>query len=240
MTEQTLDFTDSEFETLQERLGYEFEDLSYLKRALTHSSLSHRGVPHNERLEFLGDSILETVICEYLFYNFPDQPEGRLSEMRSVVVSASSLYRIASNLDLETYCRTSRGIKQQDHIPDSIIANMVEAVIAAIYLDGGMDEAKKFILHHLKPIIEEVGDTSRTLDHKSLLQQYTQKHWNKIPHYNIISENGPDHNKQFEAIVLIRGEKYGPGTGTSKQEAEENAAQIALDSLDVDTSEIHG
>lgn len=239
MSERPLNFSDSEIEELQDRLGYEFDDRTYLKRALTHSSLSHRGLPHNERLEFLGDSILETVVCEHLFYKFPEQPEGHLSELRSVVVSASSLYKIASKLELETYCRASRGIKQQDTIPDSIIANMVEAVIAAIYLDGGMEEARDFILHHLEPLISKVGDTSQTLDHKSLLQQYTQKRWNKIPHYNIISEDGPDHNKQFKAVVLIRGEKHGPGEGTSKQEAEENAARIALDNLDVNTSEIH-
>lgn len=228
-----------QLEEIQEKLGYEFDDHTVLMQALTHSSLSHRGLDHNERLEFLGDSVLETVVCEHLFRSFPELPEGRLSEIRSVVVSSSSLFKTASNLDLDQHCRVSRGLMQQDQIPDSILANMVEALIAAIYLDGDLDAARAFILDQLEPILSEVMESENALDYKSLLQQYTQKRWNKIPHYNIVSEEGPDHDKHFKATVSIRGEAYGPGTGTSKQEAESDAARKAIDQLEIDISNFH-
>ncbi len=237
MSDHPPSFDQSELDEIQDRLGHEFEDETYLKRALTHSSLSNHGLEHNERLEFLGDSILETVISEYLFRTFPELPEGRLSEIRSVVVSASSLYRTATELGLEHFCRVSRGLKQQEQIPDSIIADMVEALIAAIYLDGGMQVVRSFILNHLESNISEIVRSSHTLDFKSMLQQYTQKKWNKIPHYQIVSEVGPDHDKQFEATVQVRGEEYGPGRGTSKQEAESHAAKIAIEKLGVDTAD---
>ncbi len=223
---------------LEERLEYHFDDPSLLSRALTHSSLSHRDIPHNERLEFLGDSVLETVICEYLFRTFPDLSEGRLSEMRSVVVSSTSLYEVADEIGLDEYCRVSKGIAKKDSIPESIYANLLEAVIAAIYLDSGLEQARSFILDQLETIIRNIVEQSHALDYKSFLQQYTQKRWNKIPHYQIVSEEGPDHNKHFEAMVLIRGEEHGPGRGTSKQEAEQEAARIAIEELDVDTSEV--
>jgi ribonuclease-3 len=238
MSDSNQRFTSTQLEGIQEKLGYEFDDHTLLKKALTHSSLSHRGLDHNERLEFLGDSVLETVICEHLFRSFPELPEGRLSEIRSVVVSSSSLFKTASNLALEDHCRVSKGLMQQDQIPDSILANMVEALIASIYLDGGLEPARSFILDHLDPIISEVVESASTLDYKSLLQQYTQKRWNKIPHYNIVSEQGPDHDKHFKATVSIRGEAYGPGTGTSKQEAESDAARKAIDALDIDISDL--
>ncbi len=236
MSESDDLFNPDQLEKLQEQLGYEFGENTVLKQALIHSSLSHRGLDHNERLEFLGDSVLETVICEHLFRTFPELPEGRLSEIRSVVVSSSSLFKIASKLDLDKYCRVSHGLKQQDQIPNSILANMVEALIAAVYLDGGLEAARSFILDHLEPILSDVFEEGTALDYKSLLQQYTQKRWNKIPHYNIVSEKGPDHDKHFTATVSVRGDAYGPGTGTSKQEAESDAARKAIDELDIDIS----
>jgi len=237
MTDKNL-IDDDELERLEERLGYEFNRPELLGRALTHSSLSHRGVPHNERLEFLGDSVLETVICEYLFQTFPDLSEGRLSELRSVVVSSTSLYEVASDLALDDFCRVSKGILKKDAIPESIYANLFEAVIAAIYLDGGLEPARTFVLNHLQRLIRNIVEKSHALDYKSFLQQYTQKQWNKIPHYQIVSEEGPDHNKHFEAMVSIRGKQYGPGKGSSKQDAEQEAARIAIEDLDVDTSEV--
>ncbi len=226
--------SDDDLEELEGHLNYRFTDRSLLNQALTHSSMTHMGHESNERLEFLGDAVLEAVMCDYLYRTYPNLPEGRLSEIRSVVVSSGQLKEAARELKLNRYCLVSRGIRKKDRIPDSIMANLFEAVVAAIYLDSDLDASREFILANLENRVGKVEEGQHDLDYKSLLQQFTQKKWNRIPHYRITSEEGPDHDKEFEAIVLVRGDEYGPGTGSSKQEAEQEAARIAAEELEVE------
>ena len=220
-------------EKLEEKIGYRFHDRELLRTALTHSSYAnekHGEAQSYERQEFLGDSILGLVTAEFLFTHEPRLPEGRMTRMRAELVCEASLHKTALELGLGSYMRLGRG---EEHTGGrerpSILADMVEAVIAAIYLDSGMDEARRFILARVLRDVE-FDDSHRSADHKTRLQELVQRKSNQVITYSLVGESGPDHDKTFTFEVLINGAVSGRGSGKTKKEAEQMAAAKALES----------
>lgn len=215
---------------LERRLAFRFQDLSHLEDALTHSSVKTEQRPSNERLEFLGDAVIGLIVSDFLYDSFPEKDEGELTRIKSVVVSADALSAEAQRLGLDRAVEVGRGMKK-DGIPASILANVFEAITGAIYLDGGIEHARRFVLMNLAPSIERVLGARSGRNWKSLLQQYTQRLWTVTPTYEVARTVGPDHVKEFEVVALVRGEVRGAGRGRSKKLAEQQAARAALESF---------
>ncbi len=220
-------------EKLEEKIGYRFRNRELLVTALTHSSYAnerHGEAQSYERQEFLGDSILGLVTAEFLFTHEPPLPEGRMTRMRAELVCEASLHKTALELGLGSYMRLGRG---EEHTGGrerpSILADMVEAIIAAIYLDSGMDEARRFILAR---VLRDAAfdDSHRSADYKTRLQELVQRKSNQVIAYDLVEETGPDHDKTFTFEVLINGAVSGRGSGKTKKEAEQMAAARALES----------
>ncbi len=215
-------------------LDYKFQNEKLFTTALSHSSYvnEHKGLQCNERLEFLGDSILGFVTAEYLYKNYPDFPEGDLTKIRANVVCEAMLSKKGRELKLNQDLLLGKG---EEHTGGrdraSIIADAMESVIGAIYLDGGIEPARKFILDMLIPEIKNTVSTVKILDSKTSLQEILQKNSNAAIEYTIVSESGPAHNKSFVAQVSHLGKVLGSGTGRSKKEAEQNAAMAAIKNL---------
>ena len=218
-------------EHLDRRLGHQFRNPALAIQALTHSSAKDRDFPCNERLEFLGDAILGHVISEYLFHQFPTSEEGELSTMKSIIVSAKTLSEKAHELEIDKVVILGRGLSEKRALPRSILCNAFEALIAALYLDAGMDAARDFILKNLRVKVEEILKDEHDKNYKSLLQDYAQRHMSTIPNYRVVKEVGPDHKKMFQVEVDLAGTPYGPAWGVNKKEAEQRAAKLALESL---------
>ena len=218
-------------ERLEVRLGRRFQDPKHAMQALTHSSAKDKDSPCNERLEFLGDSILGHVVSEHLYHHFPTYEEGDLSTLKSVIVSAPTLARKAQELGLDRIVILGRGLKEKRQLPRSILANALEALIAAIYLDGGFEAARSFVLNLLKGTVDEVLKDEHEKNYKSLLQDYAQRSRATIPAYRVMKEEGPDHKKMFQVVVELAGTQYGPAWGANKKEAEQRAAKKALQTL---------
>ena len=219
---------------LERRIGYEFHNLSLLQNALTHSSYAnerwHNSLLSNERLEFLGDSILGMVVAEHLYRSFPDRPEGELSRMRADMVCETSLAQVADRLDLGTHLMLGHGEEQGGgRTRASILADAVESVIAASYLDGGFTAARTFIERFILPNVPVTG--FHNADYKTALQELVQQKKNQVLSYALVGESGPDHAKQFVVQVLLNGEPIGEGTGSSKKRAEQEAARCAIRQL---------
>ena len=219
---------------LEDAIGYRFKNISLLQNALTHSSYAnerwHNSLKSNERLEFLGDSILGMVVAEYLYGNFPDRPEGELTRMRADIVCEKSLAAVAARINLGQHLMLGNGEEQSGgRSRDSILADAVESVIAASFLDGGMDAAKQFIQ---KFILTEVPVKKlHNADYKTALQELVQQKKNQTLSYVLVGESGPDHDKRFEVEVSLNGRVIGVGSGSSKKRAEQMAAQVALENL---------
>lgn len=216
---------------LQKSLHYEFQDPALLTTALTHrSSLNEQGVKEsNERLEFLGDAVLELVITNYLYQARPDEPEGFLTAARSAVVRTESLAEIARSIDLGSFLRMSKGEAMGGGRENpSILENTVEALIGAIFKDGGLEKASDFIYRFIVPQAQIILTKKELKDAKSLYQEKIQSQGLFSPQYKVISQMGPDHNKTFEVAVFVDNQETGRGRGKSKQEAEQLAAQKAL------------
>ena len=220
---------------LENRIGYSFKDQSLLELALTHSSYSNergRGrLGCNERLEFLGDSILGYFTAEHLFTAYPNKPEGEMTKIRAELVCEQSLARVAEKLGLGGYLRLGHGEELGGgRTRPSITADAVEAVLAAIYLDGGAEAAKGFVYSF---ILTDAAKAARegSHDYKTLLQERVQRGGAESPGYRMVGESGPDHNKIFTAEVLVCGQVMGSGSGRSKKEAEQNAARNALEAM---------
>ena len=218
----------------EKKLGFTFRKKDFLKTALTHRSYlnEHRDytLPHNERMEFLGDAVLELAVTGYLFENFPN-PEGELTNFRSALVNYKMLSEIAGNLDMGDYLLLSRGeAKDQGRARQVILANAIEAVIGAMYLDSGYEKAHEFIKKHILVQLPEIIKTGSYIDPKSHLQELVQEKSGITPTYRVLSEVGPDHNKIFTMGVFVEDNEVGQGTGPSKQEAELVAADVALKS----------
>lgn len=218
---------------LESRIGYEFTEKDLLKEALTHSSFANenkgKNNRYNERLEFLGDSILGLIISEYLFRNFPELPEGELTKMRAKIVCEPSLADCSKNIDLGRYLMLGKGEESTGgRHRMSILADAFEALIGSIYLDGGINKVKKFILSNMHNIINDAVSGKIFTDYKTKLQEVLQIDPNTRISYEIIDEKGPDHNKTFSTQVKNNGKVIGYGKGKSKKEAEQNAAKMAL------------
>lgn len=219
---------------LEAALGYTFHDKHILENALTHSSYANenreRGLRDNERLEFLGDSILGFVVAEYLYRNLPDKPEGELTRIRADLVCEKNLARAAATLQLGSYLLLGHG---EEHCGgrkrDSIVSDAMESVIAASYMDGGFQAAKGIIDRLI--LCDVPAGKPHNYDYKTALQELVQRKKDQVLHYELIGESGPDHDKQFEVSVLLNGTPCGQGRGSSKKRAEQAAAAAAIDAL---------
>ncbi len=230
---------DAQAREAAEAFGYAFHDQRLLDDALTHKSyineLRDRSGAHNERLEFLGDAVLSLIVSEHLTATFPQSAEGVLSKLKAGLVSESSLAGAARRLDLGRRLRLGRGEELTGgREKPSLLANALEAVIAAIYLDGGLKAAQTFTLQALAEELRAVEAKPVSQDFKTQCQEWSQKAFESLPQYVIVRESGPDHQKQFEVQVMIQGEVYGVGIGSSKKEAEQMAARAALSRVNRD------
>lgn len=212
----------------QHRLGYQFRDVQFLESALTHASGADHRLSSNERLEFLGDAILGLVVCEQLFTLFPDQLEGDLTKLKSVVVSRQTCAKISQALGLREFLVLGKGMTTHPAVPPSVLSDVLESLIAAIYLDGGMVPAREFILTYFDPEIESAASGDSGGNYKSLLQQFAQREHGVTPTYHLIDEKGPDHSKCFKMSAQIGRDRYAPAWGRSKKESEQRAAHNAI------------
>ncbi len=219
---------------LETAIGYRFRNIMLLQNALAHSSYAnerwHDSLKSNERLEFLGDSILGMVVAEYLYRNFPNRPEGELTRMRADMVCEKALAHIAGQIGLGQHLLLGHGEEQGGgRGRDSILADAVESVIAACFLDGGMEAARSFINRF---VLEDVPVRKlRNADYKTALQELVQQKKNQLLSYELLGEEGPDHNKSFRVAVLLNGSAVGEGVGSSKKRAEQEAARAAIAKL---------
>lgn len=221
------------FEKFEEKAGVVFKNKGLLKQAFTHRSFinENRGaaLEHNERLEFLGDAVLELVITDYLYGRFKDSTEGELTSLRSALVNADTCSVVAQRLGANDFLLLSRGeSKDTGRARQYILANTLEAIIGAVYIDQGYEVAKNFILAHVAPLTEDILKGGDWIDAKSLFQEKAQEYVGLTPVYKTIRESGPDHDKHFTVSVSVGGESYGEGEGKSKQDAEQAAARRAL------------
>lgn len=217
--------------TLEEKIGYTFRDRTLLENALTHSSYANehreKGMPSNERLEFLGDSILGLVVADHLYRTRPDLPEGDLTRIRAALVCENSLVEVARGLDLGSYLKLGKGEESGGgRTRPSIQADAVEAMLAAVYLDGGIGQVRKLI--HTLVLNQEREKTAAGRDYKTALQELVQRESGQVLAYHLIGESGPDHAKIFSMEVLLNGTRIGTGEGRSKKEAEQAAAKAAV------------
>jgi ribonuclease-3 len=221
-----------DLENLENKIKIQFKDRSLLQSAMTHRSYLNENrkwpLPHNERLEFLGDAVLELITTEYLFKHFPN-PEGELTNLRSALVNYKMLSVVASELELDGFILLSKGeAKDTGRARQVILANTIEALIGAIYLDGGFDAAKQFVDANVINRLADIVKEGKVLDPKSKFQELTQEKLGVTPHYKVLAEWGPDHNKNFEVGVFVGERQIASGVGSSKQEAEIAAAENGL------------
>ena len=217
----------------QEIIGYKFTNIEYLKNALTHSSYAHENkskrVKFNERLEFLGDSVLSIIVSKYIFENYPELPEGKLTKMRAAVVCEKALFECALNIDLGKYLILGRGEEQTGgRTRPSILSDAYEALIAAIFLDSNLDVAREWVLGQLHEAIEAAAKGKISKDYKTEFQEIAQTKGDVNIRYKVVGSTGPDHNKSFIVEVYLNDELMGEGEGSSKKKAEQNAARNAI------------
>lgn len=222
------------FLALQDRIGYLFSDPSLLERALTHPSATNEDHRDNERMEFLGDSVVNLCVAQALYERYPCWTEGDLTQVKSTVVSTTGLARAGESLGLRDVAMFGKGLPIGQPLPASVYANLFEAVAAAVYLDGGLAAARSFVLRVLGPEMFTVAENGGEPNPKSQLQQIVQKHWSVTPSYCVLNTTGPDHDKVFEISAKICERQFPPGTGRSKKEAEQCAARFALEVLVVE------
>ena len=219
---------------LEAAIGYKFKNIALLQNALAHSSYAnerwHNSLMSNERLEFLGDSILGMCVAEYLYCTFPDRPEGELTRMRADMVCEQTLANVAGRIGLGDHLLLGKGEEQGGgRTRNSILADAVESVIAASFLDGGMGAAKQFIQKFI--LVEVPVKKLHNVDYKTSLQELVQQKKNQVLSYALVGESGPDHDKHFEVEVSLNGKVVGLGSGSSKKRAEQDAARVAIESL---------
>jgi len=214
-----------------DQVGWRVENFSLYEQALTHSSYAHEKGHrrnHNERLEFLGDAVLELIISDYLYETYSQLSEGKLTKLRSDLVCEASLARLAYAMNLGQYLRLGKGeVVSGGSSRPSLLGDTVEALIGAVYLDLGLEKSRNYVLELYKPILKDLQEGVLRRDYKTLLQEFAQARFAKTPVYRIINEKGPDHDKEFEAEVILSTEPIGCGRGRSKKEAEQAAAKEA-------------
>jgi len=217
----------------QAALGYQFQDTDVLARALTHASIAAARVDSNERLEFLGDSVLGLITSERIFQRFPSLLEGEMTKIKSSAVSRQTCAMLARSLGLEVMLLLGKGMQTTGEMPQSLAAAVLEALIAAIYLDGGFDAARRFVTPLIDPLIERAYASGHQENFKSVLQQHAQQSGLETPTYRVLDEKGPDHAKCFKVGVEIGARKFEASWGQSKKQAEQAAALHALRELGV-------
>ena len=221
-------------------LGYLFKDADILAEALTHASSADHRLKSNERMEFLGDAILGYVVCEYLYHQFPDLLEGDMTKIKSTVVSRRVCAMVTRQIELDSLLSLGKGMSDRQGLPASVAAAVLESIIAAIYLDGGMEPAREFILRQMKPYIHEAAESTHQQNFKSVLQHLAQRLTLSSPAYVVLDEKGPDHAKAFEVAVEIDGRRFDAAWANSKKQAEQQAALLALLSLGLAHRDDHG
>lgn len=219
------------YKLLEETLGIHFENPALLKQALTHRSYiyetSGEGLSSNERLEFLGDSILAFISADYLYRTFPDLNEGELSDLRASLVRGMTLAALAREIELGNFLLMGKG-EQSSGVSERVLASAFEAVLGAIYLDQGIETVQRFLLPKLEPLAHNIVSKKLFKDQKSLFQEQAQAHVGITPTYRLLSQEGPSHNREFTVEVLLGDEVAGKGQGRNKQAAEQEAARAAL------------
>lgn len=218
---------------VQQQIGYQFSTPAILEEALVHSSSADSRLTSNERLEFLGDAVLGMFICRALYDRFPAYLEGDLTKIKSLVVSRKTCAMIARHLGLPEFIQVGKGTNGSRAMNGSIASGTLEAIIAAIYIDGGPSAAQEFILRQFGPYLDEADANGHHDNFKSMLQQHCQRYMNATPTYELLDEKGPDHNKCFEVAAVVRHRRFPSAWGVTKKEAEQKAALKALLELEV-------
>ncbi|MHC4623680.1 MAG: ribonuclease III [Planctomycetota bacterium] len=227
---------------IEQITSHKFHNRTLLDRALTHSSGVDNRLLSNERLEFLGDSVLAVVVCRTLFERFPAYLEGDLTKVKSMLVSRRTCARVAKQLGLHDYLKVGKGMANSRALSGSLAAGLLEALVAVVYIDGGFDAACTFVLKAFAPLLEQVDSKNVQGNFKSALQQYAQQQLDAVPTYELLDEKGPDHDKCFESHVIIAERHFTSAWGTNKKDAEQKAAYNALVELGIlgDTLPEHG
>jgi len=222
-----------DFSQFEKSAGIKFNDKKLLRQAFIHRSYINEnkdaGFEHNERLEFLGDAVLELIVTDYLYKKYPGKTEGDLTSYRSALVNATTCAAVATTLGVNDFLILSKGeTKDTGRARQYILANALEAIIGAIYVDQGYDGAKDFVITHISPLIEKILEEGTWIDAKSLFQEKAQDHFGNTPSYKTVKETGPDHDKHFTVGVFVGDKMIASGDGKSKQDAEQEAAKKAL------------
>ena len=218
-------------------VGYAFQNPRLLKEALTHASIADNRLNSNERMEFLGDAVLDLIVCEALYLRFPEYLEGDLTKVKSAVVSRRTCAEVSNEIGLTDLLITGKGISSRELMPSSLAAAVFESITAAIYLDGGFEAVKTFVLRTMTPKIELIAANSHQQNYKAVLQQHAQKILGGTPIYELLDEKGPDHSKCFEICVVIERKRFPSAWGPNKKMAEQKAALLALEELAIFTPE---
>jgi ribonuclease-3 len=220
-------------ERAEKVLGYTFKNPDLLKESLTHASIADNRLDSNERMEFLGDAVLDLIICEHLYRKFPEYQEGDLTKVKSAVVSRRTCAEVSNETGLTDLLIIGKGISSRHQMPSSLAAAVYESIVAAIYLDGGFDTVKQYVLGTMGPKADAIASNAHQQNFKALLQQHAQKSLGATPMYELLDEKGPDHSKCFEVCVTIDGRRFTSAWGPNKKMAEQKAALFALEELGV-------
>lgn len=226
------DHSEEVLQQCEAALEYSFKNRDLLRNCLTHASGANHRLASNERLEFLGDAILGAVVCDMLYQRFPEETEGELTRIKSIVVSRTTCAKISEAMSLPKFLLLGKGLSIHETVPMSVAAAVFESLIAGLYLDGGLEPAQRLIQRAMGPEIELAGGLDHGKNYKSLLQQYAQKVFSETPVYRLLDEKGPDHSKCFKVAALIGQQTYHPAWGANKKAAEQRAAQNALYELE--------
>ena len=214
-------------------LGYTFQKPELLKEALTHASIAETRLHSNERMEFLGDAVLDLIVCEALYLKFPELLEGDLTKIKSAVVSRRTCAEVSKETGLIDLLIIGKGISSREQMPSSLAAAVYESIVAAIYQDGGFEKVKEYVLRTMNPKIESISANTHQQNYKAVLQQHAQQTLGATPQYELLDEKGPDHSKCFEVCVVVDGRRFTSAWGPNKKMAEQKAALLALEELGV-------
>ena len=220
-------------ERAEQILGHKFKNPNLLREALTHASIADNRLDSNERMEFLGDAVLDLVICEALYHKFPQYQEGDLTKVKSAVVSRRTCAEVANETGLTDLLIIGKGISSRNMMPSSLAAAVYESIVAAVYLDGGFEVVKDYVLRTMTAKLEEIASNAHQQNFKAVLQQHAQKVLGSTPMYELLDEKGPDHSKCFEVCVCIDGRRFTSAWGPNKKMAEQKAALLALEEMGV-------
>lgn len=223
--------SDDNLSRCQEIIAYRFSNPPLLKQALTHASAARARIASNERLEFLGDAVLGMVVCQEIYDRAPELAEGEMTKIKSAVVSRNTCAKLAERLRLREVIVLGKGVSSWAQLPPSLLAATYEAIVGAIYLDGGVEPVREFILSGMNDMLDASMACRHQKNYKSLLQQHAQRQWNHTPHYVLLDEKGPEHAKAFEVAVRVNGRQHRSAWGNTKKEAEQKAAYEAVIAL---------